>query len=119
LDCRKPFLEYFLGKSWRAITYDKYYLYDEDLYVLSPSAYAYYLPGLLSTIVKEKAFDSYLINSITYYFKDFDQETSDQHCLKRWTILTIDEYLVIKDWLKWISKDNIYEDKDITNLLLT
>ncbi|OCG76021.1 hypothetical protein A9G42_08620 [Gilliamella sp. Nev6-6] len=165
-------LKQFLGKNWQDITLDIYVNYDDALYVFTPSAYAYYLPGLLITSAKAmdiaiaedeaivraeaeaeakakaKAIDIALgrtrakvrakaramaraealakaraigdkkarikgfINIVVFWIMDFEKILSDSYLFKRWATLTIEEYLAVKAWLIWITREDTYQDDE-------
>jgi hypothetical protein len=164
-------LKQFLGKNWQDITLDIYVNYDDALYVFTPSAYAYYLPGLLITSAKAmdiaiaedeaivraeaeaeaeaKAIDialgrtrakvrakaramaraealakaraigkqkarikDFVINKIVFWIMDFEKILSESHLFERWATLTIEEYLAVKAWLIWVTREDTYQDDE-------
>src|SRR5437868_1093142 len=42
---------HFQGRDWRAITCDEWASYSDAIYAFSPSAFCYFLPGMLSSEV--------------------------------------------------------------------
>ncbi|OCG33157.1 hypothetical protein A9G29_04855 [Gilliamella sp. Fer2-1] len=163
-------LKQFLGKNWQDITLDIYVNYDDALFLFTPSAYAYYLPGLLITSAKamdiaiaedeaivraeaeaeakakaidialgrtrakvrakartmaraeslakarviwdKKARITDLIDKIVFWIMDFEKILSESHLFERWTTLTIEEYLAVKAWLIWITREDTYQDDE-------
>jgi hypothetical protein len=176
-------LKQFLGKNWQDITLDIYVNYDDALFLFTPSAYAYYLPGLLITSAKamdiaiaedeaivraeaeaeakakaidialgrtrakvrakartmaraeslakarviwdKKARITDLIDKIVFWIMDFEKILSESHLFERWTTLTIEEYLAVKAWLIWITREDTYQDdediyqNDVMNSLIS
>ncbi|MWP62968.1 hypothetical protein [Gilliamella sp. Pas-s25] len=116
-------LKQFLGKNWSDITLDIYMNYVDALYAFTPLAYAYYLPGLLITTAKDIATDEKgdrreLINTVIFPLMNFEEILSDSYRFDRWAKLTVDEYLAIKDWLMWVTKDDIYQEEDVVYSLI-
>ncbi|OCG22808.1 hypothetical protein A9G22_07340 [Gilliamella sp. App2-1] len=147
-------LKQFLGKNWQDITLDIYMNYVEALYAFTPSAHAYYLPGLLITSAKAldiaiaeaeaivraeaeaeakaKAIDIVLartrakaraieeqkagikefIDRIVFWIMDFEEILSNSYRFDRWATLTVDEYLAIKAWLIWVTREDTYQDDE-------
>jgi hypothetical protein len=96
---------------------------DDTLFLFTPSAYAYYLPGLL--ITSAKAMDiaigkqnarikDFVINKnkIVFWIMDFEKILSESHLFERWATLTIEEYLAVKAWLIWITREDTYQDDE-------
>ena len=110
-------LKQFLGKDWRDITFEIYKEYLDALYVFTPSAYAYYLPGLLITTANVKT-DEFLINSVIFSLMDYEKIITDSYLYERWAKLTIDEYIVIKEWLRWISRNEIYNNQEVMDAII-
>ncbi|OCG60274.1 hypothetical protein [Gilliamella sp. Fer4-1] len=160
-------LKQFLGKNWQDITLDIYVNYDDALFLFTPSAYAYYLPGLLITSAKAmdiaiaedeaivraeakaKVIDialgrtrakvrakaramaraealakaraigdkkarikDFVINKIVFWIMDFEKILSESHLFERWATLTIEEYLAVKAWLIWVTREDTYQDDE-------
>lgn len=112
-------LKQFLGKNWQDIPLDIYEEYKDALYIFTPYAHAYYLPGLMITTAKERPlYSGDLIDTVTFPLSNFEKILTDSYYFDRWTILTINEYLAIKDWIMWVTKENIYEDIEVVNSLI-
>ncbi|OCG14999.1 hypothetical protein A9G47_12410 [Gilliamella sp. WF3-4] len=104
-------------------------------FYLLHQAYAYYLPELLITsakamdiaedeaivraeanalaIGKQKArFKGFIINKTVFWIRDFEKILSNSYLFKRWATLTIEEYLAVKAWLIWITREDTYQDAE-------
>ena len=102
------------GKDWRSFTC-KQLQEKSDLFLCSPEAFCYCLPGVMSAVIRENRPDLIMIDAIVNCLDRPPSRTNwDDYFLERWTKFTPEEYDAIEQFLGWLCEhdpnDNPFND---------
>ena len=74
---------------------------------LTPEAFCYYLPGILSASIKQREPELIVNHSIIQLLdRTLDINSWDEFFEKRFSMLNIEENKVVQEWLLWLSSFN-------------
>lgn len=116
----------FQGLRWQDVTFEHVQQFSDAVFWFSPTAFCYYLPGLLAPGLRElrwncNAYDS-LIGCLD---RSPEPESWDDFFLPRWPLLSADEVEAVASWVRWLETvepngffDNTYERVQDTLTLL-
>ena len=91
------------GKDWRSFKRAQLQKNYNVLYYISPEAYCYCLPGVMSAVIRENQADLLMVDSILSCLDRPPRHTGwDDFFLPRWTKFTLEEYDAIEQWLWWL-----------------
>ena len=105
-----------VGREWTFLTGDYLEANFEALYLLTPEAFCYFLPGIIAAGIEENE-PNLIVNHALVGMLDTPASTPcelDQFAAPRLTRLTKSELDVVECWLWWLSEhqvSNIYTDK--------
>lgn len=95
---------HFKDKKWEDYTTNELEIYSDAIYLISPKYFCYFLPGVLYSSVKENETNLIVIHTIISMLdRSPTPETWDNIFLERWTLLTNKEYLIVQEWMLWLS----------------
>lgn len=104
---------HFHGRDWRTITCDEWERYSDAIYAFLPSAFCYFLPGMLSAEINENR-GGILITSALLNMLDRspNEDTWDAFFVERWTLLTTLESRAVQQWILWLVDQQAGFDDD-------
>ena len=96
----------FQGRRWQDVTSEQVRQRSDAVFWFSPTAFCYYLAGLLAPGLRElrwdcNAYDS-LIGSLD---RSPGPDGWDDCFLPRWPLLTADEIEAVASWVRWLETD--------------
>jgi len=81
--------------------------YSDVVFLLSPSAFVYYLPGFMEVSVLEETVDYLICDSIIQMLdRSAQPDYWDEFFCDRWMNLTKDEYSDVRAWIEWMDGIN-------------
>ena len=116
----------FQGRDWRDLNCKELQEDHDIVFLLSPEAFCYFLPGIFSATIRESRPDLLINESIVQMLdRDPDPNTWDDFFLPRWTNLTFVECDAVEQWLWWLHghpagdfrEDAILRSTETLNLL--
>lgn len=97
---------YFINRNWRTLTCTELNEHSEAIFGFSPHAYCYYLPGIMLASIRENNYDLLIVdtvlNQVERLVYDYVVE-ENLFLIKRWILLTYEEYAVVQEWLRWLA----------------
>jgi hypothetical protein len=92
---------WFKGRDWHELTREDWHRRHWGFYFLSPDAFAYYLPSLLTlTILNPRDYPGLAVDS---FLSELDRssgaENLDKPLIDRYSVLNNEEFNAIKEWL--------------------
>lgn len=95
------------GKPWQALTCDLLEANADVVFWLSPEAFCYYLPGMLSAGIRENRPDL-KINDSLIGMLDRSPEPAywDDFFLARWPRLDARECAAVQEWVRWLARSS-------------
>ena len=107
VDEEKAEILFYQGKDWRSFTCASLHKYYEFLFLITPDAYCYCLPGVMSAVLRENQPGLLIVDFIIYELdRPPNPDNWDDLFLSRWTQFTLEEYNAIEQWLWWLYKQN-------------
>lgn len=104
---------HFQGRDWREITCDEWASYSDAIYAFSPSAFCYFLPGMLSSQVREQRADLLITSALLNMLdRSPNMDTWDDFFVERWPLLTTEECRAVQQWILWLANQSIGFDDD-------
>ena len=95
----------FENKTWRDVTLEMLREDHEVLFWLSPEAFCYYLPGVLSVAVSEDDASLDIYDTIIYMLDRTSEPAYwDDFFVSRWTLLSPVECEAVRRWVDWFMK---------------
>ena len=128
VDEEKAEILVYQGKDWRSFTCTQLHEYNDFLFHVTPDAYCYCLPGIMSATIRENQHDLLIVDAIIGCLdRPPNPDNWDDFFLSRWTRFTLEEYDAIEQWLWWLYKQNpggwlfngdeVFQSIDTLNLL--
>lgn len=106
------------GKDWRSFTCLQLQRAHDLLSLLSPDAYCYCLPGIMSAVVRDNRPDLAMVDSILLCLDQSpNPDAWDGFFRNRWSKFTLEEYDAIEQWLWWLCECD--PNGEATNAMLT
>ncbi|GGX96908.1 hypothetical protein [Pseudoduganella dura] len=106
---------YFIGRNWQSITYEEWHIHSDSIYAFTPLAFCYFLPSILSAVVKENNSDLLVVAAlINMLDRSPDVDLWDDFFTDRWTLLTVAECRVVQLWILWLAEQQEYDDDTLT-----
>lgn len=116
-DCELKELENFSIYDWRDMNGEQLENNYEALYWLSPQAFCFYLPGIMSASVRENEPNLICVHSIINMLdRSPDESTWDDFFISRWTILNTKECDAVIEWIVWLTS---FEDSPFSESALS
>lgn len=117
----------FEGMDWRDIEFDQIEQQADAVFWFSPNAFCYYLPGFLSSGIKEDRCDSNAYDSLIGMLdRSPEPDYWDEFFAPRWTLLSVAEIEAVSGWVRWFQQrdpdsfqQGTYERVNDTLTLLT
>lgn len=96
----------FQNKYWSEITCEQLDYFYDIIFWLSPEAFCFYLPGILSAGIKEDRTDLLIYSSILGMLdRSPNPAYWDNFFLERWPLLTESECKAVQDWVLWLASN--------------
>lgn len=108
--------------EWKDVSDKMLNKHPAAIYGFSPEAFAYYLPGIMASAVRDNAPDSRAVDGVVAMLDRSNQAgTWDDWFVARWSLFSVDELVVVSDWLLWLasSGDAGFTDSQLTRALDT
>lgn len=104
---------HFQGRDWCEITCDEWTSYSDAIYAFSPPAFCYFLPGMLSSGLREDRADQLITSTLLGMLdRGPSMETWDVFFAERWPLLTAEECRAVQQWILWLANQSTGFDDD-------
>jgi len=98
---------FFKNNHWSELTCTQLEAHYEGIYWLSPEAFCYFLPRIISAGIRENKPDLMIYNSIIEMLdRSPDPSSWDRFFIDRWTMLSSIECEAVQEWVLWLA-DNV------------
>lgn len=108
--------------DWPELTGETWEKCFDAIFLFSPEAFCYYLPGLIKVSFEEREPNLISVSSIVGMLdRSPTPEWWDDFFLARWPLLTVAECKVVQEWLLWLSSldNSSYSDDSLERALDT
>jgi hypothetical protein len=104
---------HFRGRDWREINCDEWARYSDAIYAFAPSAFCYFLPGMLSAEIRENRADLLITSTLLNMLdRSPNMDTWDDFFVERWPLFTAVECNAVQEWILWLADQQAGFDDD-------
>lgn len=90
--------------SWEETTGDLWEMHSDVLSWFSPSAFCYYVPGVMVSSIRDNEPNLIVVsNLVAMLDRSPNPNWWDEFFVERWPLLTTKECSVLREWLIWLS----------------
>lgn len=108
--------------DWKEVTAGQWEKNYDAIFMMSPEAYCYYLPGVMKACIEDGHSNLIVVSSVIGVLdRSPNPDWWDNFFFNRWTLFTIPEYKVIQEWIFWLMSldNNSYTDDTLERALTT